>query len=257
MRIPGSWTIARPYGVPIRIHWSVPVCALLAGGLHLAPGAWLAYLLLVLLHEAGHAYVVHRVGARPIALEVLGFGGLCWWKGTVTPIQRACIAWGGVWAQLLVLAVAGVAVLALGKPGNLFAADMVDVALVSNLWLIGVNLLPIPPLDGKEAWQLVPLLRRRFAARAAMRGVAAQPATAAPGARFRFVRVVAPRLDPATIARPTRADAIDDGFDEHSLTPEVEDVLERVRSIVAREASRDPKPPGNLQDQEKGGAGDG
>ena len=49
MRIPGSWTIARPFGVPVRIHWSVPVCALLAGGLEVSPGAWLAYLLLVLI----------------------------------------------------------------------------------------------------------------------------------------------------------------------------------------------------------------
>src|SRR5262245_9556225 len=162
MRTPGSWTVARPFGVPIRIHWSVPVCALLAGGLHVAPGAWLAYLLLILIHEAGHALVVRRVGARALALDVLGFGGLCWWEGAVTPIQRACIAWGGVWAQMVVLAIAGACVLLFGKPAHPFVAQMVDVAIVSNLWLIGVNLLPIPPLDGKDAWSLFPLLRRRF-----------------------------------------------------------------------------------------------
>jgi hypothetical protein len=116
MRIAGSWTVARPFGVPIRLHWSIPVCALLAGGLRVAPGAWLAYLLLVLIHEAGHAFVVRRVGARALALDVLGFGGLCWWEGSVTPIQRACIAWGGVWAQMVVLAVTGACVLLLGMP---------------------------------------------------------------------------------------------------------------------------------------------
>jgi len=81
MRIPGSWTVARPFGVPIRIHWSVAVCALLAGGIHYAPGAWVAYLLLVLIHEAGHAFVVRRVGARALSLDVLGCGGLCQWEG--------------------------------------------------------------------------------------------------------------------------------------------------------------------------------
>ena len=49
MRIPGSWTVARPFGVPVRIHWSVPLFALLAGGIKIAPGAWLAAVLLVLL----------------------------------------------------------------------------------------------------------------------------------------------------------------------------------------------------------------
>jgi hypothetical protein len=238
MRIPGSWTIARPYGVPIRIHWSVPVCALLAGGIHVAPGAWLAYLLLVVIHEAGHAYVVRRAGARALALDVLGFGGLCWWDGHVTPIQRACIAWGGIWAQTIVLAVTGIAVLLFGMPGHWFAEQMVKTFLVSNLWLIGLNLLPIPPLDGKEAWTLFPLLRRRFAARRAQ--------------RERVRPLPAPKVHIARIAvLPEDAD----DFDEDSFTPEVADVLERVRAIVRREAARDPKEQDEPRGHDEAGAG--
>lgn len=233
MRIPGSWTVARPYGVPIRLHWSIPVCALLAGGFRFAPGAWLAFLLLVLIHEAGHALVVRRVGARALALDVLGFGGLCWWEGPVTPLQRACIAWGGVWAQMVVLAVVGGAVLIFGKPANAFAAQMVDVAIVSNLWLIGLNLLPIPPLDGKEAWSLFPLLRRRFALRRARR--------AAPALRA----VVVPELDEKQIAAPPHASVVDDIADA-DLTPEALAVIERARTI-AREAALEPRQAGDAQ----------
>lgn len=254
MRIPGSWTVARPFGVPVRIHWSVPLFALLAGGARIAPGAWLAALLLVLLHEAGHAFVVHRVGARATALDVLGFGGLCWWEGEVTPLQRAYIAWGGIWAQLVVFAVTAACVAVLGDPANAFVADMVRVALWSNLWLIGINLLPIPPLDGKEAWSLFPLLRRRFARRRAARasftsaaatsslldrlassgGASARAplSKAGPGARL---HVLAPRLDPKQIQNPT---AVADDVDESSFTPEVEAVLDRARAI-ARAAARD------------------
>lgn len=240
MRIAGSWTIARPFGVPIRLHWSIPVCALLAGGLRVAPGAWLAYLLLILIHEAGHAFVVRRVGARALALDVLGFGGLCWWEGSVTPIQRACIAWGGVWAQMVVLAVTGACVLLLGMPAHPFAAQMVDVALVSNLWLIGVNLLPIPPLDGKEAWSLFPLLRRRLALRRAARARA--------GVRV----LVVPHLDSKQIARaaPTKADDADDP----ELTPEALAMIERAR-VIAREAALDPKGAGDVRDPDDKGEG--
>lgn len=173
MRIPGSWTIARPFGVPVRIHWSVPVCALLAGGLEVSPGAWLAYLLLVLIHEAGHAFVVRRVGGRATALDILGFGGLCWWDGEVTALGRACIAWGGIWAQMIVFAIVGVAVLFLGHPSSRFANQMIEVALTSNLWLMGINLLPIPPLDGGHAALLLAGARRERAVRKAAIAVAA------------------------------------------------------------------------------------
>lgn len=271
MRIPGSWTVARPFGVPVRIHWSVPLFALLAGGIKIAPGAWLAAVLLVLLHEAGHAFVVRRVGARATALDVLGFGGLCWWEGDVTPIQRAYIAWGGIWAQLIIFAATAACVGLLGDPTNAFVADMVRVALWSNLWLIGINLLPIPPLDGQEAWSLFPLLRRRFARRRAARASATGAPRASslldrlstrgrpddarellsralPGVRL---RVNAPRLDPKQIQNPT---AIDDDIDEGSFTPEVEAVLERARAI-ARDAAHDA--PQRPSSRPKPGAGGG
>lgn len=248
MRIPGSWTIARPFGVPVRIHWSVPVCALLAGGLEVSPGAWLAYLLLVLIHEAGHAFVVRRVGGRATALDILGFGGLCWWDGEVTALGRACIAWGGIWAQMIVFAIVGVAVLLLGHPSSRFADQMIEVALTSNLWLMGINLLPIPPLDGKEAWTLFPLLRRRWFGprvdasmlrsrdRSLPRATSISERAPAPRAVTR-VRVIAPRLDRTEIARPTPGDDLE--FDEASFTPEAEAVIERARAI-AREAAQSP-----------------
>lgn len=245
MRIAGSWTIARPFGVPLRVHWSVPVCAFLAGGLRIAPGAWLAFLLLVLVHEAGHALVVRRTGARITALELLGFGGLCRWEGHVTPLARACIAWGGVWAQLAVLAVTGAALLAFGAPSHPFAAQMVDVATVGNLWLMGVNLLPIRPLDGEEAWALFPLLRRRLDARRAARqllqGGASGGSPGLTAARGGRVTIAIPRIAPPSyVPPPAHDDAGEpDSFGEDDYTPEVREVLERTRAI-AREAARDP-----------------
>lgn len=252
MRIAGSWTIARPFGVPIRIHWSVPVCAVLAGRLRIAPGAWLAFVLLILIHEIGHLLVVRRVGARARALDVLGFGGLCWWDGAVTPLQRACIAWGGIWAQMFVLLVTGLAVLALGKPSHAFAADMVDVALVGNLWLMGVNLLPIPPLDGSEAWSLFPLLRRRLAARRAARRLPIRIDVWSPSARSS----AAPPTSSVPAALPSTklpAGPAADDVDEGDYTPEVLEVLERTRAI-ARDAARDPTQVGRVPPRDEPGS---
>lgn len=257
MRIAGSWTIARPFGVPLRIHWSVPVCALLAGGVRVAPGAWLAFLLLVIIHEMGHLLVVRRAGARPVALDILGIGGLCSWEGSVTPIQRACIAWGGVWAQMVVLVITSALVLLLGRPASPFANQMVDVAITSNLWLIGLNLLPLPPLDGAEAWSLFSILHRRFRARrearhAARRAadVGAAPMIIVPPRRAPVVRE-APRVTRPATGGPSHKPRDDfDDIADGDYTPEVLEVLERTRSI-ARDAARDPAGAGRASDPDK------
>ncbi|HVV86735.1 MAG TPA: hypothetical protein VHE35_26940 [Kofleriaceae bacterium] len=38
--------------------------------------------------------------------------------------------------------------------------QLVGALTVGNVWLMAINLLPIPPLDGAEAWPLFPLLWR-------------------------------------------------------------------------------------------------
>jgi hypothetical protein len=39
---------------------------------------------------------------------------------------------------------------------------VVDVFTRTNLWLIALNLLPVPPLDGAEAWPLLRHLKDRW-----------------------------------------------------------------------------------------------
>lgn len=252
MRIRGSWTIARLWGVPVRIHWSVIVFVLLSGGFSYRPGAWVATLLLILIHEIGHALVVRSVGARATALDVLGFGGLCWWEGRVTPLGRAAIAWGGIWAQLVVFGVAALYVSLRGYPASTFVADMLHVAVTNNLYLVAFNLLPIQPLDGAEAWALFPLLRRRLKGERELSPMLASEARAvllsqrrpSPASSGRpppiraaaRVQVIAPKLDRRQIERPTAVDWTD--IDERDFTPEAHAVIERAR-VIAQEAARE------------------
>jgi len=145
-------------GAPIRLHWTLPIGAFVFGQGQVVPGFWLGFFLLVLIHELGHAAVVRRARRRVLSIEVHGLGGLCHWDGGASAIDRARIAWGGVQAQLVALLFAQVGLSLFGPPTTAFTAQMVTAFTTTNIWLILINLIPVPPLDGAEAWKLFPLL---------------------------------------------------------------------------------------------------
>lgn len=182
----GFLVIGRYRGAPIRLHWTLPVGAFFFGRFAFVPGFWLAFTLLILFHELGHALMVVLCKQRVLAIDVQGFGGLCTWNGEVTPMQRVAIAWGGVLAQAAILAVAYGVLLLVGRPTTSFGADLASAFIFTNITVIGLNLLPIPPLDGAEAWQIIPLLRARLARGRAARSV--PPKQSAKDARSERVR---------------------------------------------------------------------
>jgi stage IV sporulation protein FB len=246
----GYLTVLRVRGVPVRLHWTLPLCALLAGRLEFVPALWLGFLLLVLIHEAGHALVVRLTGHEVLAIDVIGIGGLCRWDGEATPMQRSMIAWGGVWAQMALWVATQAVILAVGAPTTSFWAQMATAFTSVNVWIMLVNLLPIPPLDGAEAWPLFGMLwarwkRRRSIARTAARSAVTSRAPApvqvqaqVPAqARARAQVDRSPALAEAARREEEALRAMDDV--DSGLTPEVEAVLERARSIAAEEAERE------------------
>jgi stage IV sporulation protein FB len=161
----GYWTVARIRGVPIRLHWTIPLGAVLFSGLRFAPAFWAAFFALILIHEVGHALFVRFFRHRVHAIDVMGFGGTCHWSGSATPLERAAIAWGGILAQGALLLVTLILLKLFGPPPNLATAEVADVFTRSNLWLMALNLLPVPPLDGAEAWPVFRHLRDHFRSR--------------------------------------------------------------------------------------------
>jgi Zn-dependent protease len=210
----GYLWIGRFRGAPIRLHWSIPVSAVLLTGFRFAPGAWLGCLLLILFHEMGHALAVVRSRLRVVSVDVLGIGGLCRWDGHPTPRQRVLIAWGGVLAQAVVGALTLIALAIFGRPEHAFLADVVYAFTQANLWLMAINLLPIPPLDGVEAWGILGLIG---AARARRRMDAAQA-------------LAVQRRAEERAALPEKLHALDelDARDLPPLPEEVKRVLDRV-----------------------------
>ncbi len=156
----GYWRVGTYRGAPLRLHWSLPVGLLLFGRFELAPIAWLTTLALFLVHEAGHASLVRQHGLRVNNVDLTGLGGECRWIGSPTVRERVFIAWGGVIAQTVALVVVQALVLALGEPSAPWLVQVVDVYTRVNLWLIAINLLPLPHLDGAVAWEILPGYRR-------------------------------------------------------------------------------------------------
>ncbi len=155
MRLVGGWLHVGSYrGAPVRIHWSTPIGAFVLTGLAFVPGAWVGFLLLVLVHELGHAVLVRRFRLSVLSVDVHGLGGVCRWSGSATDRQRAIIAWGGVLGQAVLLAAALLAAPLVGASSSPFVRELRESLIATNLTLMAINLLPVPPLDGAAAWSL-------------------------------------------------------------------------------------------------------
>jgi len=156
----GSFTLGRVRGSPIRVHWTTFLAALVFTGFD--PPAWLGFFLLVVAHELGHALFVWRYRYRVTAIEVNGLGGLCHWSGDPTEKEHAAIAWGGVVAQALLFVATTLALRFAGPPPNAIVASVAKVFTTVNVWMMLINLMPIPPLDGARAWRLLPILAAEY-----------------------------------------------------------------------------------------------
>jgi Zn-dependent protease len=156
----GYLTLGRPAGVPIRVHWTLPLGAFFFSRFTWSPGFWLGFFLLILAHELGHAALVKACRGTVVEVLVHGIGGECRHLGGVSEFQSSIIAWGGVLAQaaLLLGAFAYRSTAGVSSP---FEAQLLAVWTDTNLMLIGINLLPVPPLDGALAWRLPKLLWAR------------------------------------------------------------------------------------------------
>ena len=85
----GYLRLFRLRGIPIRAHWTLPLGVLMFSGGRMAPGLWLGIVTLIVLHELGHAYLVHRAGLVNLGIDITGFGGRCRWAGAPSPAERA------------------------------------------------------------------------------------------------------------------------------------------------------------------------
>jgi stage IV sporulation protein FB len=157
-----SYRLFSLWGVPIYFHITLPLGLLIVSRLQWAPGAWLGFVIVVLAHELGHAFLLRRFGLRVVEILLHGFGGECRTNFEITSWQSAIVAWGGILAQLALFA-AMAACTSLGVWSEQFLrSGLYDTLTSFNLIIAAINLLPVHPLDGREAWRLPYLVALRL-----------------------------------------------------------------------------------------------
>ena len=164
----GWWTLGRVRGAPIRVHWTLLLGALVWSRFNIWPAFWLAFAVLILIHELGHALVVlrYRLGLSEIAIH--GAGGYCRHDQPGSRFQEAMVAWGGVLAQLTLYALVRATLVFVEPPASAHVQQVLWVFTDINLWVAALNLIPFEPLDGAKAWPLVGMLAARWRKRAAV-----------------------------------------------------------------------------------------
>jgi hypothetical protein len=169
-----------------------------------------------------------------VAVEVTGLGGACRWSGNANPLEEAIIAWGGVLAQLVIFG-ATLIWLRLLPPTGAFGWEVAAAFTDTNLWLIAINLLPIPPLDGARAWSIFRAWRER--------GPVNLPQGTWRDHSAQAQRAWFDKLRPQSRRRAAASDLADA---EGPLSPETQQAIDRlVKSVTGKE-----------QDSERGERGD-
>lgn len=161
----GSVTIARVRGIPILLHWSVGLVALLFGmalatsyGWAAAAAAVVAFFVSIVLHELGHAFAARRFGVNTEMVQLGALGGVARLdREAPSPRAEAWIAGSGPLVSIAIGVVAFAAFVGLRAAGlgGAFVAVVAWLGLI-NLLLAGFNLLPGAPLDGGrllKAWR--------------------------------------------------------------------------------------------------------
>ena len=154
--------IARPFGIPLRLHWSFWFLVLfLVGAATLGNGPVLGYgpaflvgvaiatMLVgsVALHEYGHALAAKQYGITTRHITLYPFGGIAAIEGMPEdPDQETVIAFAGP-AVNLVLAAMGGLMLGYTQEGTLVWA-LARVFAMANLSMGLFNLIPAFPMDG-------------------------------------------------------------------------------------------------------------
>lgn len=162
----GTLHIATVARVPIYAHWSILLGMFLLGGRSVANvGQWFGFIVVILVHEFGHVWLFRKYHYPPALVYIHGFGGECRSYGSPTPWEASVIAWGGIVAQAALWNLAFWPTYFGVLPSSVGTSGFFTAILGFNVLAMGINLIPVAPLDGHLAWQLPWLLYQRLQSR--------------------------------------------------------------------------------------------
>ncbi len=160
-------TIARPYGIPLKLHWTLiiflPFIALrMAAGMGIASSLWgwaaaFGLFASVALHELGHSLVARGRGYPVRDIVLTPIGGVAFLAAAPRrPNDELVIAIAGPIVSLALAILCWLLAAPLGKMALYNLAMTVDFLGYINMGLVLFNMLPCFPMDGGRvfrAWQ--------------------------------------------------------------------------------------------------------
>jgi Zn-dependent protease len=161
------WEIGKWFGIPVSMHWTVllwlPWLFLFMRDLVAALIAIPAVFFLLISHELGHVFAARRRKVYVQRIDLMGLHGETVRAEARNERDEVFVAWGGVLAQLLILAIALVIRFAVDLPpwSWFIAGPLLSVLIDWNIFFIIVALLPIGPMDGHMAWKVFKLKPRK------------------------------------------------------------------------------------------------
>ena len=157
------------FGAPIYLHWPVLIVAAFMALMAISSPVFAllffaSYVVVIVIHEFGHACVAHLLGYEVDSIGISILHGWCRYETPDDEWHEVLVAWGGVFAQLLAALLALVIFLALkGGDWGYFTPIIVFLGYF-NIVIVIINLLPGSDSDGAVAWRIVPLLLKRWRA---------------------------------------------------------------------------------------------
>ena len=169
---PGRLKIATVRGVPVFIHWSLPL-----GGLLIAciaqPGVLgsvvycLAFAVLIAIHEFGHVLAARLLGLKVFAIEISGVGGTCRVQVPRSARDTLFVYAAGLAAQVVLLLLTLLTAWVTGEPDSTAGRSVFITFTDVNAVLFVINLIPTTiraglSTDGGVLWGLLlHVLKRR------------------------------------------------------------------------------------------------
>jgi hypothetical protein len=156
------------FSIPTTIHWSILIILIYAlpfsQNIYAYPLIIFFYLLLIIIHELGHAAFCKLLQHKVISIYIDFSGGKCYYAdfslsgAPASAPHHSIIAWGGIVFQIILFIISFILLYFMQRTGiqesNIFFIATLSVFIVLNALLIVFNLIPMRNNDGVYALKL-------------------------------------------------------------------------------------------------------
>ena len=145
-------------GVPVYLHWTsiLIILIILFAGRTYPPTivGGISVFILILFHEFGHYLVASRLSLHTNFICIYPLLGICNYIPSYNNYYNILVSWGGITIQLLIAIPCLILYFTLSENINAILNSVITISGPYNLFIIFLNLIPFPGLDGYTCWKI-------------------------------------------------------------------------------------------------------